>query len=505
MKTGRRSFLKSLSAVAAGLAMPMSLHAARSSRRKPNVLFIAVDDLNDWVGCFGGHRQAITPHMDGFAKRGGMVFSRAYCPSTVCCPSRSALLTGILPSDSGVYGNSQNLKNAERTKDAVTLPQYFSKHGYFTLSRGKIFHKHMTAEGLDEGQWAFDKFVPTSSRGSSSPDTSDGPANKLPMLDGSKATGKATTLDWGPTGGEDRATKDYQTALWAAAELERKFDRPFFMAVGLSKPHLPWFVPQKYFDMYPLEEVEVPQFRADDLDDIKLPNGRNKFRASEDFLRIKKYDKFKEATQAYLAAVSYADDCIGVMLDALAGSRHADNTVVVIWGDHGWFLGEKLKYRKTHLWEESARCPLIIKAPGLTKAGKRCDRLVNLMDLYPTLIDLCKLPRKNGIAGRSIKELLAEPGMKWDYPTLTTYQKGNHSIRSERWRYIKYVDGVEELYDHQSDPMDWTNLAGDLKYGTTKSDLARRLPKDDAEDAPRNTVEKKQKEPRKANSRRPKQ
>lgn len=502
MKISRRGFLKSLSAGTVACAMPKALIAARSRGRKPNVLFIAVDDLNDWVGCFGGHPQAITPHMDGFAEKGGMVFSKAYCPSTVCCPSRSALLTGILPSDSGVYGNSQNLKNADRTKDAVTLPQYFSQHGYFTLSRGKIFHKHMTSDGLDEGQWAFDKFVPTSSRGSTSPDTSDGPANKLPLLDGSKAKGKPATLDWGPTGGKDEATKDYQTALWAAAELEKGFDKPFFMAVGLSRPHLPWFVPQKYFDMYPLDEVETPEFREDDLDDIKLANGRNKFSASEDFLRIKKYSRFKEATQAYLASVSYADDCVGVMLDALARSKYADNTVIVIWGDHGWFLGEKLKYRKTHLWEESARCPLIIKAPGLTKAGGRCHRLVNLMDLYPTLIDLCGLPQKTDIAGRSIKELLARPEMKWDYPTLTTYQKGNHAIRSQRWRYIRYADGVEELYDHQNDPMEWKNLAGDARCGNVKRELAQWFPKYDADNAPRNTVEKKQGQTRNPRSRR---
>ncbi|MHC4371397.1 MAG: sulfatase/phosphatase domain-containing protein, partial [Planctomycetota bacterium] len=231
-------------------------------------------------------------------------------------------------------------------------------------------------------------------------------------------------------------------------------------------------------------------------------SGGNKFRASEDFLRIKKYDRFEEATQAYLASVSYADDCVGVMLGALARSRYADNTVVVIWGDHGWFLGEKLKYRKTHLWEESARCPLIIKAPGLTSAGKKCHRLVNLMDLYPTLIDLCGLPPKSDIAGRSIKQLLAKPDTKWGYPALTTYQKGNHSIRSERWRYIRYADGVEELYDHRSDPMEWKNLAGDPQYRRAKEELARWLPKYDAENAPRNTVEKKPGQSANANSRR---
>jgi len=478
--------------------MPSALCATQSGASRPNVLFIAVDDLNDWVGCFGGNPQAITPHMDALAKTDGMVFTRAYCPATVCGPSRSALLTGILPSDSGVYGNSQNLKNAERTRNAVTMSQYFSKNGYVTLSRGKIFHKHPIKNGLDEGQWAFDKWVPTSSAGSKSPDTSNGPANKLPMPNGSVAKGKSKAFDWGPTGGKDEGTKDYQTALWAAKELKQGFDKPFFMAVGLSKPHLPWYVPKKYFDMYPLEKVVVPEFREDDLDDIKLPNGRNKFSPSEDFRRVKKYNKFKEAARAYLAAVSYADDCIGVMLDALSKSKYADSTIVVIWGDHGWFLGEKLKYRKTQLWEESTRCPLIIKAPGLTKAGEDCHRVVNLMDLYPTLVDLCGLPKKSGIAGRSIKPLLTSPDTKWPYPTLTTYQKGNHTIRSERWRYIRYNDGVEELYDHENDPMEWTNLAGDAKYEQVKKELARLLPKYNADNAPPNTLDK----PSKARARR---
>jgi arylsulfatase A-like enzyme len=373
------------------------------------------------------------------------------------------------------------------------MPQYFSKHGYYTLSRGKIFHKHMTSEGLDEGQWAFDKFVPAGSAGARNPATSDGPANKLPMLDGSRAKGKALAFDWGPTSGRDEGTKDYQTALWAARELEKGFEKPFFMAVGLSKPHLPWFVPQKYFDMYPFDNIVPPEFREDDLDDIKMPNGKNKFGPSEDFLRVKKYDKFKEAARAYLAAVSYADDCIGVMLHALSRSKYAENTIVVIWGDHGWFLSEKLKYRKTHLWEESARCPLLIKAPGLTRPGERCERVVNLMDLYPTLIDLCGLPARNNIAGRSIRTLLEKPDARWDYPTLTTYQKDNHSIRSERWRFTKYADDTEELYDHENDPMEWTNLAGDSKYSAVKDDLARWIPKYDADNAPRNSIEKKQK------------
>ncbi len=470
------------------VAPTITVFAAKPSKR-PNVLFIAVDDLNDWIGCFGGNDQAITPNMDRLAETGGMVFSRAYCPSTVCCPSRSALMTGILPSDSGVYGNSQNLKNASRTKDALTITQYFSKHGYFSLSCGKIFHKHMTAQGLDEGQWAYDEWSPTSSRGSGGPDTSNGPANRMPPLNpGTRQSG--SPLDWGSTTGDDEGTKDYQTAMWAADKLKRRFDKPFFMAVGISRPHLPWYVPQKYFDMYPLEDIKVPEFHEDDLEDIKTPDGKVKFQASNDFLRVKKYGRFKEATRAYLACVSYADDCVGVILDALAKSRYADNTIVVVWGDHGWFLGEKLKYRKTHLWEESARVPLIIKVPDVTEPGETCSRVVNLMDLYPTLVDLCNLPKKNDISGRSIAPLFANPQTAWNYPTLTTMGRGNHSIRSERWRYNRYADGTEELYDHDSDPMEWTNLAQKPEYQRIKKRLALLTPTYDAPESPKNTVEK---------------
>jgi len=488
----RRIFLKKV--MLAGAGSVLIAHSSSNAKlpvKRPNVIFIAVDDLNDWVGCFGGNPQAKTPHLDRLAEKGGMVFSKAYCPATVCCPSRSALMTGILPSDSGVYGNEQNLKNAERTKNAITLPQYFSKQGYYSLSRGKIFHQHMTAEGLDQGQWAFDEHVPTKTAGARNPDTSNGPVNGLLMLDGSVAQAKETkAFDWGATSGDDEGTMDYQTALWAAGKLEKNFDKPFFMAVGISKPHLPWFVPQKYFDLYPLEDIKVSQFRLDDLDDIKRADGKKRFSPSDDFLRVQKYDKFKEAARGYLAAMSYADDCIGVILDGLAKSKYADNTIVVLWGDHGWYLAEKLRYRKTLLWEEAARCPLMIKAPGVTEPGKRCERVVNLMDLYPTLIDLCSLPEKKDISGRSIKPLLENPEKKWDYPTLTTYKKGNHAIRDERWAYLRYADGGEELYDHENDPMEWTNLAGDSKYDDVKNRLAKWIPTYDADDSPSNTPKK---------------
>ncbi|NDV61013.1 sulfatase [Puniceicoccales bacterium CK1056] len=463
-----------------------------ASADKPlNVIFIAVDDMNDWVGVVGGHPQAKTPNMDRLVElTGAMVFNRAYCPATVCGPSRSSILTGLRPSTTGVYGNGNNLKASPVAKDATTLPQYFSEHGYHTLSSGKIFHKHPVWEGMDEGQWAFDEWA--SNGGKTGVDTSKGPLNKLPMLKGGGGRkGRGLEFDWGPTGVPVEETGDYKTCAWAAEQLDRDFDgKPFFMAVGVSKPHLPFYVPQEFFNMHPLEDVQIPEIVPDDLDDIKNPKGKNKFKPSDDFQRVQNANMFKEVTQAYLAAVSYADYCVGVVLDKLEKSPYADNTIVVIWGDHGWFLGEKLRYRKTHLWEESTRVPLIIRVPELTQPGSRSNRIVNLLDLYPTLAEWCGLPTKEGLEGVSfadLKSLAPED----ERPTLTTMGYKNHSVRGDRYRYTRYDDGTEELYDHLKDPMERRNLITDPEMKPVVKQMRAYLPKHDEPRSPDNDIDKK--------------
>lgn len=460
--------------------MTLCLTSLASAKEPMNVLFIAVDDLNDWVGVFGGHPQAKTPNMDRLANEtGATVFERAYCPASVCGPSRSAILSGIRPSNTGVYGNSQNMKMAPRSQNAETLPEYFSRHGYHTLSKGKIYHKHPGWTGMDEGQWAFDEWEP--SGGSTGIDQADLPLNNLPLL-GEKVAqkGRKDEFDWGPTVNPVEETKDYLTTAWAADQLKRDFDgKPFFMAVGVSQPHLTWHVPQEFFDMHPLDQVQVPEIHLDDLEDIKTPSGKQKFKASGDFLRVQQADMFKEATQGYLAAVSYADYCIGVLLDRLEKSDHADNTIVVIWGDHGWFLGEKLKYRKTQLWEESTRVPLIVRVPGMTQPASRSQGIVNLIDLYPTLAELCGLPEKAGIDGRSFADLVKAPSIEWSHPTLTTMGFKNHSVRDERYRYSKYSDGTEELYDHRNDPMELSNLIDRPEVKSIVKRLSTYLPQHD--------------------------
>lgn len=438
---------------------------ASSGTDRPNVLFIVADDLNDWIGAFGGNPQAKTPHLDRFASQGAVVFQRSYCPGPVCGPARSALLSGFTVARSGIYNNQQNMLRAPLVREHATLPEYFSKNGYRTISSGKIFHKHFAEKGTDDGQWAFDVWEKES--GDNRVDPKRLFSRGEGILDGREdptleyREGEGTEFAWGPTLADKEATRDFRTARWAERQLAAQHDRPFFLAVGFHQPHLPWFVPQEYFDRHPLEQVKIPEHRLDDLDDIKDASGRKKFEASSDFKwTSSRPGLHRRAVQAYLAACSYVDDCFGIVFDALERSAYRDNTIVVVWGDHGWHLGEKLRFRKATLWAEATRQPLMIRLPGM-KDRQDCPRVVNLQDLYPTLVDLCGLPTKpeGSLEGRSITPLLREPSRVWPFPSVTVLQAGNASICDERWYYIRYKDGAEELYDMQNDPLQWDNLA----------------------------------------------
>ena len=383
-----------------------------SQNKKPNVIFIAIDDLNDWVGCMGGNPQAITPNIDKFASR-ALIMNKAYAPSTVCCPSRTALLTGKHATYTGVYGNTQNFTAAPKAKDLETLPSYFGNRGYHTMSTGKIFHNHG-----DDHSVFFKEWVSVNGKGGKL-------WSEQPQVEGIKSGG--TEFSWGATTAKVEETKDYLSVKWAADQLKRDFDdKPFFLALGISKPHLPWFVPQQFFDMYPLDKLKPVDIYPNDLDDILDKKGKKIFSADNRFMLAEKTGKHKNAQQAYLACISYVDYCLGLLFDQLEKSKYADNTIVMIWGDHGWHLSEKLKYGKTDLWEESCRVPFIVKAPGITpKKGGKTDGVVNLIDMYPTLLELCGLPANKENSGRSFAKLLANPAMKWATPTLTTYQYKN--------------------------------------------------------------------------------
>ncbi|MEI6467789.1 MAG: sulfatase, partial [Verrucomicrobiota bacterium] len=494
------------------IAASVALRAAEGSRAPYNVLFIAIDDMNDWVGAFGGAPQdrSATPKMDQFAKTGSVVFQQANCAGPICGPSRSALLSGFMPYRSGVYTNSQNMRGSELVQTHLTLPEYFSKHGYRTLSTGKIFHKHPG----DEGHWAFDQWAASEGGLGSRPDAARVTSRNRNLLDGKPAPvpavksegseggeGEGTEFAWGPTKGPKEDSKDWKAAEWAVAQLAKPSPKPFFLALGISKPHLPWYVPQEYFDRHPLENIQLPEFRLNDLDDIIDPKGRVKFSPSSDFKWAQQDPRlFKGAVRAYLAATSYADDCVGHVLDALEKSPARDHTIVVIWGDHGWHLGEKLRFRKSTLWAESTRLPLIIRMPGM-KSQQDCPRVVNLMDLFPTLIEACGLPAKPDIDGRSIAPLLRDPNAPWPYPSITVNGRGNASVRDERWYFIRYNDGAEEFYDMAHDPMQWTNLAAsnDPEVRSEMKRLAASFPASFAPDVAHNQGGKEEKEERAGN------
>jgi len=424
---------------------------------KPNVLFVAVDDLNDWIGVLGGHPQSKTPNIDGLASR-GMLFTRCYCAAPACNPSRAALMTGIRPATSGVYRNPNPWRQA--MPDAVTLPQHFMNHGYTALGSGKIYHGAFP----DPPSW--DEYYPSKAKQKpADPNPSQRPVNGIP---------RTAHFDWGPLDVQDAEMGDAQVADWVIKQLNEQHTKPFFLACGMFRPHLPWYVPAKYFDQYPLTQIELPRTLATDLDDVP-PAAVRMARPSGDHAKVVKHKQWHLAVQGYLASIAFADAQIGRVLDALDHSQYADNTMIVFWTDHGWHLGEKQHWRKFALWEEATRTPLIVVGPGV-RPDSRCDRPVNLLDIYPTLIELCGLSPRDQLEGTSLTPLLADPSAEWNRPSLTTHGRQNHALRSDRYRYIRYADGSEELYDHTRDPAEWNNLAQDSKYDEVKHDLAKWLP-----------------------------
>lgn len=437
----------------------------------PNVLFIAVDDLRDWVGHLSGHPQALTPNIDRLAKQ-GISFSNAYCSAPLCNPSRISLLTGIAPYRSGVYGNREKLR--DKLPTAVTLMQHFRSSGYSVRGAGKIFHG---TSAYDQDSWD-EYFRPIG-------------LSRLPRIDRSNELPKTAWAPWGPVEADDHELFDGANANWVISQLRKSHQKPFFLAYGLTKPHLPWEVPQKYFDLHPLSEILLPKIQDDDLGDVpsfgqKLarevydPSGERDFSTpGGDHQNILRHQQWRKAVQAYLATISFADAQIGRVLKALEKSEHADTTLVVLWGDHGWHLGEKEHWRKHALWSVSSRTPLILSMPrddSDYSRGEVCTRTVSLIDLYPTLIDLCNLNPRKELEGRSLMPLLRDPSGDWPYPALTTHGFNNHAIQQAGWRYIRYGDGGEELYNHDLDPNEWINLASVPEHKDTIRRLRSHLP-----------------------------
>jgi arylsulfatase A-like enzyme len=463
----RRTFLASLGAPSLLRAQP----------KKPNVLFISVDDMNDWVSCLG-HPFVKTPNLDRLAKQ-GVLFSNAHCASPLCNPSRTALYTGQSPATTGIYNNDQFWPPT--LPNAVTLPMYFRQHGYFAAGAGKTFHH--TAGNNPPSQWddyqlqVFDDpwyrradWYPWNKR---VPAPAGHPFNGLKDFQGE--------FDWGVLKQADTAYGDQRAIDYSIRHLEKKHDKPWFLSVGLWHPHIPMFSPQRFWDLYPKEKLALPNADPKDLEDLpKIAQEFAAFRRVE-FERIVKEGKWAESIQAYLA-----DEMIGRLLHSLGRSSHASNTVVVFWSDNGWHLGEKQHFHKSTLWQRSTHVPLIVRGPGMKKPGVNRTQAVSLLDLYPTVLDLCGLPARPENQGLSLRPLLEDPKASRP-PAVITYLKGNHAVRDDRYRYIRYHDGSEEFYDEFLDPLDHHNLASKPEHRARMDAMAQFMPKQSANDQPLRT------------------
>lgn len=454
------------------LARGVLLAASAAAPSRPNVLFIAIDDQNDWIGCLGGHPLSKTPHIDRLARR-GTLFLNAHVQAPLCNPSRTSLMLGLRSTTTGIYGLAPWFRTLPAWSNRVTLPQHFKAHGYKTYTTGKIYHGGVGGPKLRSRE--FDVWGPAGGIGVK-------PEKKLipptPM-------GDHPLMDWGVFPHKDEDKGDYQVASWAVERLgEMPAEQPFFLAVGFFLPHVPCYATQKWFDLYPDDDSVLPSVQAEDRADTPRFSWYLHWSLPEPRLRwVRENHQWRNLVRSYLACTSFVDSQVGRLLDALDARGLADNTVIVLWGDHGWHLGEKGITGKNTLWERSTRVPLIFAGPGV-RPQSRTRQPAELLDIYPTLVELCGLSPRNDLEGISLAPQLKNPEVKRQRPAITSHNQGNHGIRSERWRYIRYADGSEELYDLDSDPHERANLAGQPQYAGVIAEHRRWLPKIDVPPAP---------------------
>ncbi|MFT6324045.1 MAG: arylsulfatase A-like enzyme [Halieaceae bacterium] len=426
---------------------------------RPNILFIAVDDLNDWIGVMGGHPQAQTPNMDKLASR-GVLFNNAQCQSPVCNPSRASLMTSLYPSTSGIYFLDPDLKESPVAAKSRLMPQRFEEEGYEVFGAGKLFHN---GGGQNEtyipnyaGQ--FGGFGPM-------------PKEKISTFPGHPL------WDWGVYPEKDEQMPDYKIATWAENKLKENIEKPFWMGVGFYRPHVPQFAPQKWFDMYPIDSVQLPKTSTDDLNDISS-YGIDITRlehVSPKHEWVLENEQWKPLVQSYLACVSFVDVQVGRVLTALDNGEYGDNTYVVLFSDHGFHLGEKERYAKRSLWEDGAKVPLIVVGPGIPE-GKICNKPVQLLDIYPTLLELSDLAPDPKLEGNSLVPLLKNVNNEWSHYARTSFGPGNYAITSGQYRFIQYNDGSEEFYDHKTDPREWYNLITKPEYSKMIEEHRTQIP-----------------------------
>ncbi|MEO0415193.1 MAG: sulfatase [Verrucomicrobiota bacterium] len=456
----------------------------------PNVLFISVDDWNDWIGIHGNN-QAVTPNLDKLAKR-GVTFRNAHASAVYCAPSRTSLMTGRNPHTIGAYHDQPHFAEANHP-DIKDLSMWFREHGYYTAGGGKIYH-HMPGfidmrgweeyfHWSDEGKkkaWhlsSWDFGAPLPDEIPSSPIAKYLYEKQLEREPDKEPKKLNSHMEWGILPDEkEEEMADTICANWAADFIKTyQKDQPFFLAFGSYAPHKPNFVPQKYFKMHPLQEVEQPGMHPGDLDDLpptlrkRMQNRRNHIDVP-----VRQLKCGKKAVRGYLAALSYTDAMVGRVLDALAASPHADNTVIVLWSDNGYHLGEKGAWAKHTLWERTSNIPFIWAGPGIAKGGV-IDTTVSLLDTYPTLTALCGLPSNANNEGVSLSTILAQPESAKDR-TVLQGDEAQFALINQHWRYIRTLNDEEQLYDLAKDPGEHTNLSADPAYAEKLAEFRAQLP-----------------------------
>ena len=464
---------------------------AQKAEIPPNIVFISIDDLNDWVG-FLGHEQAITPHMDQLASK-GYSFTNAHCPAPVCGPSRTAVLSGLSPVTSGIYDN--NIKFSRDLPKVVTLPEHFRNNGYQVYGIGKLFH----GGASNVPKTAFDLYGGKS--GSAAPFTSSelqnskqdpyhlvtkgGKTFKLPLngMPADRYWNKSHTFDWGPVDLPDSLFSDRQSVDWAIDQLDDIKKEPFLLALGFERPHQPLFNPKRFHDLYPLDKASLPDVPENDL--IDLPHRAKQLalypRTSGRHQTVVKYGQWENAVSSYLASVSFVDELIGDLIKALEQHRLIDNTWIVLWSDHGWHLGEKSHWGKATGWYRSTRVPFLIVPPMGQKQFKKSEQvknMVNLLDLAPTMADIAGIPKSPKWEGRSLMPILKQEAENWEEATLTTFSIGSHTISTPHWQLISYFDGSDELYDMVNDPNQFFNLAQQPQKTQMINQLKKHIPEE---------------------------
>jgi arylsulfatase A-like enzyme len=454
----------SLVTVVSGVHLTPRDSTAAESR--PNVLFLICDDLNCDLGCYG-HPRVKSPHIDRLAAR-GVRFERAYCQYPLCGPSRASFMAGMYPDQTLIHKNAIRIR--ERLPDVMTLSQLYRRHGYEAVRVGKIYHYNVPADigtpGHDDPD-SWDRTVNPRGR------DKDDEASIFSLVPG-KFGG---TLSWLAADGTDAEQTDGIAATEAIKLLEAfaRNDTPFFLAVGLYRPHTPYVAPKRYFKMYPRDQITVPRPPAGYLDTLPVA-ARKSLTRKKDQVDLRE-DLARQAIQAYEASTTFADAQVGRILDRLEQLRLADNTIVLFTSDHGYHMGEHGHWQKTTLFENAARVPLIISVPGMKTAGQAASAPAEMTDFYPTLAELCRLPAPDHVSGVSLKPVLEDVTAKPRTSALTQYATG-YSVRTARYRYTEWgpkgKDGAE-LYDHMSDPAEMVNLANEAAHANTARELSRLL------------------------------